>query len=341
MSITTIKKANKLNRLKHSIESENSLMKLSFKSCFYAAFVGGLASLVPMTADARSNDPCAGLKKWSLYVDASRSQAKREGEEETGAELAEDFARRLRELGDDAVNDFIMAEPPAGLGINLDRGSAAENSEALRTLIQEMADDPLETAFSEKVPEELQGFEGLSTRLLLKMLLLGEVEYLYGKIRSYVYLDEQKAGLMNVDMCLDRKAFLHWDIMVTNGGYDVFERSKDIGDFPHNPFPDLDMELPNKSTNPADSRSVWARDLDHKLHAQGKTGIEIRNIYYLESSTSELKRLDDDHRLYKVDNNSCIDLFTQGYPPATYGQLTDNDYCLGRCKHPAIINSGD
>jgi len=44
--------------------------------------------------------------------------------------------------------------------------------------------------------------------------------------------------------------------------------------------------------------------------------------------------------LYMSTPESCVDLFTEGPPPATFGELVDTGYWLGRCEHPNIGNTG-
>jgi hypothetical protein len=102
----------------------------------------------------------------------------------------------------------------------------------------------------------------------------------------------------------------------------------------------MDQVLPAFSRDPADPRSVWRRGLTHKLHSMG-TRIKIDNIYHRKLSEPNLERLPNGHGWYVSTGASCLDLFTQGRPPATFGELTAHDYCLGRCMHPPIVNSGD
>ena len=67
----------------------------------------------------------------------------------------------------------------------------------------------------------------------------------------------------------------------------------------------------------------------------------VRNVYHRKLTEPNLVRIADTEWPYQVTPASCIDLFTQGPPPATFGELAANDYCLGRCAHPPIVNSGD
>ena len=221
-----------------------------------------------------------------------------------------------------------------------------------------------------KVPKALQGIGGLSTTLLLQKLLLFKKDkegnnvkdkdgnnipsadkVLYGKIRDYTYDKKEERGHLSVDVCIDRKEFVkvnenrkefyHWDIEIENG-FRQMKRDEpsnpDVETTYNNPFPGFN--LPKIAIDPADPRSIWRRGLDYKLYARGK-GIKVRHIYYRRVSDPELERLPVGHQFYESTTASCVDLFTEGPPPGTFAELTDNGYCLGRCPHPPIINSGD
>lgn len=172
---------------------------------------------------------------------------------------------------------------------------------------------------------------------------------------------------MSVDVCIDRKEFVplggpdlrrffHWDVEIPLGKYSVAARVNptnplDTSQY-NNPFPTVNLDLPPQAVDPSHPRSIWRRGLDHKLHAEGGSpqdpeiipqdpGIIIRSVYYRKLSDPDLMLISNTDKLYRITTASCVDLFTVGYPPATFAQLAGNDYCLGRCKQPAIYNSGD
>lgn len=149
-----------------------------------------------------------------------------------------------------------------------------------------------------------------------------------------------------------RTKLYHWDIELKN--CEVHKR--DDGRFLDSdiekrkrPFPGIiEPSLPPHSVDPDDGRSIWCRCLDHKIYAVGDQ-IAIHNIYCSQEDGS-LVRLEDGHFLYgeidetdKTDeakkNMSCVDLMFRGFPPAI--KLPPQiEYCLGRCAHPPIVNTG-
>lgn len=289
------------------------------------AHIGALAALsffagpelFSRPVQAEVVDPCEGLQEWTLVANG---------------EPADELVERLR--GNEQF--FIANASPEGLGIDLD-------IDDLRELLREIDRDPTRVLDTD-VPDAMRGIGGFSTTLFLKKLILGVHQTVYGKIRDYIFVDRTKSGHLSVDMCIDRSEFYHWDIEIANGGFGVHLRKGDPDDpndpyYPDNPFPNVDLDLPEGATDPDEPTSIWVRGLDHKLHARGKS-IEVRHIYHRSLSDPDLTRLDDNHHLYMSTEASCVDLFTQGRPPATFGELTDSDYCLGRCEHPAIVNTG-
>lgn len=264
-------------------------------------------------ARAEVAGPCEGLEKWALFVDG---------------EQADELVARLR--GDQpGIQEFVSR-----LGIDL-------GVEELTSLLRQIDAEPESVV---DVPAALQGIGGFSTTLLLNKMLLGVHPTLYGKIRDYIFVDRTKSGHLSVDMCIDRRELYHWDIEILDDGLHVARRTEptdpsDFDTYPADPFPDVDLELPEMAVNPAHPTSIWARGLTHKLHAKGKR-IEIRHVYYRNLGDPDLVRLDPDHHLYQPTEASCVDLFTEEYPPATFGELKQKDYCLGRCEHPAILNTG-
>ena len=290
---------------------------------------GGFVS--PARAQA---DPCAGLPPLGLFVEG---------------QPADEFVGTLR--GSSArAQAFISDDPPDGLGIKLDAGVLTE-------LLQQTAPDPKAVR---DLPEALQGLAGLPVLVLLQKLLPLDVnqppladKVVYGKIRDYVFVGEEEAWHLSVDVCFDkqgfvplgedRREFYHWDVEIAADASTVSERvppgdpsdPNDYGD----PFPGLDFEFPPEAIDPANPGSLWRRGLDHKLGATG-LGVVVENIYHRRLSEPDLTRLDDGHHLYTSTEASCVDLFTAGPPPSTFGELVNAGYCLGRCEHPAIFNTG-
>jgi hypothetical protein len=194
----------------------------------------------------------------------------------------------------------------------------------------------------DQVPLALRGIGSFGVRLLARSYFFGEVQKVQGKIRDYVYDEGTKGGHLAVDVrtliftsAKDRDLgkppirteLLHWDIDV-DGVYEVHSRGLDFLD----PFPDVDLALPGYAI-----ASIWIRDLRYKLHAKG-TGIVVRHIYRkIDDNPIELLPTTDP--LYASTDASCIDLLFHPYPPEL--ELPPQiGYCLGRCDHPAIVNTG-
>ncbi len=298
---------------KNSISSAVGLAAFSL-----AAF--GLAN--PSIATHRCED--YGLKPVGLYVEG---------------QSVNNFVTETRKAGTTA--EFVTS-----LGIDLD-------VDELAGLLTQINKDP---ATPYPVPAALQGPAGFATIQLLQRLIFVDEggnpvaeggtpiaeKVLYGKIRDYIYIQATGHGHISVDTCTDdrltgQRELYHWDVEVRGEGFTVTQRNDAD---PQNPFPGL--TLPDGALDPNNSHSIWVRGLDHKLGARG-TAIRVHNVYHRSLSVSDtpLERLDDMHQLYEIDDDSCIDLFTRGRPPATVGELVGNDYCLGRCASPAIYNSGE
>ena len=198
------------------------------------------------------------------------------------------------------------------------------------------------TLAQDQVPAAFRGIGGFGVGLLAKAYFFGEVHKVQGKIRDYVYDEGAKSGHLAVDVrtltfasVKDRDSgkpptkteLLHWDIDV-EGVYEVHSRGLDFLD----PFPDVDLTLPGYAI-----AGIWIRDLRYKLHAKG-TGIKVRHIYRkVDDGPIELLPAADP--LYASTGDSCIDLLFNPYPPEL--ELPPQiGYCLGRCEHPAILNTG-
>ena len=127
--------------------------------------------------------------------------------------------------------------------------------------------------------------------------------------------------------------FLHWDIDFHRC---EVHRRDDAG-FPNQPYPGIPLEFPSHSLDPDDGRSIWCRCLDHKLYAE-KDDFVVRSVYRRLSGVPKLELLPPEHAYYHNSDDSCIDLMFKGFPPATLPE--QKEYCLGRCPHPMIVNTG-
>jgi hypothetical protein len=197
-------------------------------------------------------------------------------------------------------------------------------------------------ATQEEVPDALSGIGGFSTLLAVRAYLFNEAHRVQGKIRDYVYVDNDKSGHLAVDVRTEffasakdrdsgelpiRTELLHWDIDV-EGVYKIHPRGFDFLD----PFPQVALALPGNAI-----AGIWARDLKYKLHARG-IGIKVRHVYR-KIDDDPIARLPSTDPRYASTDASCIDLLFHPYPPET--ELPPQiGYCLGRCDHPAIINTG-
>ena len=197
------------------------------------------------------------------------------------------------------------------------------------------------SASGKDVPSALKGVAGQSTLSLVRWAV-DEPQVISGKIRDYIYDDQNKSGHLAVDTKVEtygslanlrngtpfRVEFFHWDIEVV-GIYRVIPRGPD----PFDPFPDT-VEFSDEALGP--DGSIRRRGLDHKLFAKGK-GIVVRHVYR-RVGNGPLRRLPDGHPFYDTTEDSCIDLLFKGFPPAS--ELPrQRFYCLGRCDHPQVVNT--
>lgn len=195
------------------------------------------------------------------------------------------------------------------------------------------------------VPQIFQGLEGIATIMAFKTIALNANVKIKGKIRGYVFDRAKRNGHLSVDMRIDyfdgsipndliKTEILHWDIKVNDNTYKVIPREDNNFD---DPFPGT-IALPAPKKDPSNPDSIWARGLDHKLFAKG-TNIEVLHVYRT-IDDGPIERLDsvDYASYYESTTESCIDIMFAGYPPAIV-LPPQIGYCLGRCKHPYIINS--
>lgn len=190
-------------------------------------------------------------------------------------------------------------------------------------------------------PRSMTGLSGFST-YLFALAALDDLGRVTGKIRDYVYDSELRTGHLAVDTRVETKTAVycyHWDIDVVplETGFQVEQRDPGWSrNGPGSPFPGSGMDFDTVTLDNIDSR-----DLDHKLSAIG-TDIVVRHVYR-QVDEDRIERLDDSHEFYISTSESCIDLMTSGEPPPLAlprRDATDEPlYCLGRCAHPAIVNT--
>jgi|GEM_PF-4028078 len=190
------------------------------------------------------------------------------------------------------------------------------------------------------VQSTYKGIGGFYTRLLTRtaVTLNSTAQYpkFSGKIRRYVYNRYAGSGYLEVDTRLETlrngvvtRTDFWWSIAVLPGTYEVFQRVEDQLD---DPFPDAPIGVPEEALDPENEFGIWKRNLNHKLFAQGD-GIVVLAV------TRDGILLPDGDPVYQSDADSCIDILFEGPPPEqTLPQ--QSAYCLGRCAHPMIVNTG-
>lgn len=182
--------------------------------------------------------------------------------------------------------------------------------------------------------QSLSGLDGHYARLALEAALARSPRpkvRLSGLITHYRFNEGTRSGYLEVDT----KDILYvngnrevlneytWWIAVRHQGYIVQERQEDSSGLQ---FPGT-IPLP-----PGAEANLDDRGLDHKLFAEGDP-IEVLGV------VKNGQLLPADHPYYDSSDASCIDLLFNGGPPRE--QLPDQHaYCLGRCAHPWIVNTG-
>lgn len=140
-----------------------------------------------------------------------------------------------------------------------------------------------------------------------------------GYIENEVFYDFLKNGK------LVHQEKYYWTIGVRPGTYEVHLHSGED----NNPFPTVPMEFDKDMLE-----NIKLRDLKYKLFAKGE-GIVVLGV---RKDDVLLPRSDD---LYQSTSESCIDWMFKNHPPAHYGGLPRIfERCLGRCDHPALMNTG-
>ncbi len=257
-------------------------------------------------------------------------------------------SRRLPGAGDDAPTNLSLAGERANraelasLRRNLSRLKSIdvesdEGRASAKRLLKRIEDRSLK---GEEVPEDLRGIGGFHARLLVKSALSTRDELLTqnlsGKIRRYIFNEENDAGYLEVDTRVEtlvngvkvKTDKYFWSIAVLPGTYRVIK--KDNRD-PNDPFPGT-VPLPPDALDPDNPRGIIQRGLDHKLFAKGR-GIVVLAV----TKNGDLLPAEDP--VYQSDDESCVDILFNGEPPAN--RLPNQSaYCLGRCDDPLIVNTG-
>lgn len=123
---------------------------------------------------------------------------------------------------------------------------------------------------------------------------------------------------------------VRWEVEVRDDGFSVRER--EYAD-PTDPFPDtLDF-------SPEMVNRVNSLGFQYKLWAEGDS-INIIEVARKDDGETDFTRLDLSEPEYKVGPESCIDMMFVDPPPQMLNGIGPPLYCLGRCDHPHLINTG-
>lgn len=200
-----------------------------------------------------------------------------------------------------------------------------------------------EIGAADAVPPALRGLAGFEVREQLEVAVAPVDAQLSktfaGKIRAYLFNENTGAGYLEVEtrvttrvqgtpVSVDR---YYWWIAVGAAGGDGFTVHERQDSQPDNPFPGT-INLPAEAKAFDNPDGIWQRGLDHKLFAQGET-IAVLAV------TRNGRLLPPDDPVYSTSPASCIDLLLRGYPPRET-LPEQRAYCLGRCEHPMILNTG-
>jgi hypothetical protein len=188
------------------------------------------------------------------------------------------------------------------------------------------------------VREAFEGFGGPYVRLALevalsepprpKVELAGLItHYRFNRYNDSGYLEVDTKATLLVDGNPIRMDDYTWWIAVEPGAYSVHERREDQ---PDDPFPGT-IPLPASAVQDVPG-SIWDRNLTHKLFAEGE-GIVVLGV------VKNGHLLPKAHPFYTTTDTSCIDLLFDG-PPPRETLPEQRAYCLGRCEHPWVVNTG-
>ena len=265
-------------------------------------------------------------------------------------ELLADPVELRKVLTDLELDDLALVD---------DRGKLSEvgrkNVQDLLDRIKSRGNDPKDKGETEylratdDVRRSLLGVGGFSVVQLLEALLASGVErqvFLSGGIKDYIFDKDTKSGHLAVDTRIkiyetsesfikgvpDRVERYHWDIEV-EGIYEVQEHSGNDLD----PFPGTAQYPDGVEFTKYTLREIKRRGLKYKLFAKGEK-IKVRNVYEIFEDGS-VTLLPKEHIFYTSTEESCIDIMFDRFPPAV-DLPPQRGYCLGRCDHPQVVNTG-
>jgi len=235
-----------------------------------------------------------------------------------------------RERALDTLNDILLGED----------SSRRFNDDELAALLEQAQSDEVTAADLRAAldgNDALSGIAGYSVLQFLHAYVTGERQPVRGKIRKYYFNDEQKGGYLEVDTEVDtvqggsvvKTDKYFWAIAIRPDTYRVVDR---VGPPSTDPFPNTVL-FPPELLDETSDESIWGRNLDQKLFGQG-TGVVVvgvkKNDVLLDPTT---------HPFYESTAASCVDLMFWGYPPRS--ELPQQRfYCMGRCSHPPVLNTG-
>lgn len=208
--------------------------------------------------------------------------------------------------------------------------SKRENRARLRDLVRRLNGG---SGFEGFVPDNLKGIGGIQALWTLDYLLCSDAISdlnVVGKIDKWIYDDERSSGYIywsakRTDCSgVDRRYEFH---IAVDGSY-VKHPNEAEGYFDLL-FPDLKMEIPYDERKRIRKQK---RHFDYKLHAEGSSVIVL-------SSFIDGNLVASSNPIYISTKDTCIDVLFREDPPST--QLPVQEwYCMGRCNHPPLINTG-
>jgi len=157
---------------------------------------------------------------------------------------------------------------------------------------------------------------------------------LSGQITDYSYDPVEASGLLVVkttstvsDGSSTVSTDYIWTVEIKQHGYNVIWHSGDRDD----PFPGtLAFDAPMLDR-------IEQKGFNAKLYASGPGRIKIQSVI------KDGQPVGPGDPLLKADPDSCIDMMFKvadnANIPTTLQELGTHGYCLGRCKHPALINT--
>jgi len=154
-----------------------------------------------------------------------------------------------------------------------------------------------------------------------------------GKLEVITYITWAQVPSGSALSTLQTDAY-RWKLRVVDDGFHIVPHSGNATD----PFPNT-MDF-----TPEMLARVKVRGYKYKLWAKGKV-IKIDLVELKKGTSPSWVTLSETDPMYKslyaeIDEN-CIDMMFVHEPPMTLGGLKPPLYCLGRCKSPLIVNTGE